>query len=38
MEEPESMQIFLNSKNANRYNNGTSYVDFYFKTLEIVSH
>jgi len=37
MEEPESMQIFLNSKNANRYNNGTSDVDFYLKNLEIVS-
>jgi hypothetical protein len=31
MEEPESIQIFLNSKNADRYNNGTSDVDFYLK-------
>ena len=37
MEEPESMQIFLNSKNADRYNNGTSDVDFYLKNLEVLS-
>jgi hypothetical protein len=37
MEEPESIQIFLNSKNADRYNNGTSDVDFYLKNLEVLS-
>ena len=36
-EEPESIQIFLNSKNANRFNNGTSDVDFYLKNLEVLS-
>ena len=37
MEDPETMQIFLNSKHATRYNNGTSDVDFFFKNLDILS-
>ena len=37
IEEPESKQIFLNSINADSYNNATaSGVDFYPKNLEVL--